>query len=321
MKKKMIGIDIGGSTIKIGVLNEEGLILEKWEIKTRKENDGDNIVDDIWSSISSKLSANTIKSYVLGIGVGAPGFVDKELGLVYEAVNIGWKNFQLGKHLRMLSNLPVFIENDANLAALGENWIGSGNQVQNLIAVTLGTGVGSGIIVNGSVLSGYNGTAGEIGHIIQDPKGFQCNCGRVGCLDTIASARGIVNQAIDSIPNAPSSNLSNYLIEKKTITAKDIFELASSGDELCQNVIARTTNYLGYALASAATIINPSKILIGGGVSKAGNQLLFPVREAFQRYSLKRISEACEIEIAKLGNDAGIIGGGYLVKENITMKI
>lgn len=321
MGKKIIGIDIGGSTVKIGLLNANGDILDKWEITTHKINGGKSIVDDIWNSINNKLSAKQIQEKTLGIGVGAPGFVNQETGLVYEAVNIGWVNYELGKKMRDISELPVFVENDANLAALGENWKGAGNQERYLIVVTLGTGVGSGIIVNGSILSGHNGTGGEIGHIIVEPEGFDCNCGRVGCLDTVASAEGIVNQALDRIGDNSTSALANYLRNKRKITAKDIFDLAHQGDKLCKEVIDHTSELLGQALANAATLINPSKILIGGGVSKAGEQLLLPVEKVFQRHSLGRIGRSCEIKMASLGNDAGIIGAGFLVKQNLNKSI
>ena len=313
MDKKIIGIDVGGTNIKIGLLNKNGDILYKWNIPTNKETNGVNIVDDIWRSISSKLPALLINNQIMGIGVGAPGFVDKKQGLVYEAVNIGWLNYELSKQLNAYSNLPVFIENDANLAALGENWKGAGNRVDNLIVVTLGTGVGSGIIANGSILNGYKGTAGEIGHITVEPDGSTCNCGRVGCLDTIASGTGIVNQAIEQISKSPTSALGVYFLEKGSLTAEDIFYFANMGDAICENVIKRTADALGYILANTATIINPSKILIGGGVSKAGNQLLNLVKKSFQKFSLPRISENCNVELATLGNDAGILGAAYLV--------
>ncbi|GGP12068.1 ROK family glucokinase [Oceanobacillus neutriphilus] len=316
--KKMIGIDIGGTSIKIGLINNKGSIMKKWEIKTNREINGRYIIDDIWNSIELNLSNELTTNEILGLGVGAPGFVDKKTGLVYEAVNLGWKNYPIGKRLKEISNLPVFIENDANLAALGENWIGAGKQAEFLIAITLGTGVGSGVIVNGSILSGANGTAAEIGHIIYDSNGVLCNCGRVGCLDTIVSARGIVNQLLDKKEGNGSGSIWRNLVCKEHITAKDVFEYASKGDKDCQEVITKTTDILGKALSDVATIINPSKILIGGGVSKAGSQLLDPVIKAFQKYSLHRINEACEIKIAELGNDAGIIGAAFLVKENFT---
>lgn len=317
MKNKMIGIDIGGSTIKIGLLNLMGEIIKQWEIDTIGKNGGESIVSDIWASLLKELSSTLIEREVIGIGVGAPGFVNVKAGVVYEAVNIGWQNYNLIDEFRTYSDLPIFIENDANLAALGENWLGAGKQAEYLLAVTLGTGVGSGIIINGKIVSGFNGTAGEMGHIIQQPNGYQCNCGRTGCLDTIVSARGIVKRTIDQLHQFPESTIHTYLKESEKITTKVIFEQARNKDELCHHIIEETADYLGYALASAATIVNPSIILIGGGVSKAGEQLIKPVKKAFRQYSLERIYENCEIKATELGNNAGIIGAGYLVYSSV----
>lgn len=317
MEKVLIGIDIGGSTIKMGILNTSGQILQSWEIKTQKDNKADNIVADIWSSINGKLPAHTIKNNVLGIGVGAPGFVDKKSGLVYEAVNIGWKNFDLGKSLKGISNLPVFVENDANLAALGENWKGAGDNADNIIVITLGTGVGSGIIVNGAILSGYNGTASEIGHITVNPQGLNCNCGKKGCLDTIASGPGIENKALEMIAKYPSSDLAKFYKMNNGITAKDVFDLARNENELCENIVNNMGKELGCSIATVATIINPSKVLIGGGLSKAGDQLLNAVKPSFKKYVLPRIYDSCKLEIAKLGNDAGIIGAANLAIKSL----
>jgi len=313
----MIGIDIGGTTIKIGFINHDGKILYKWEIPTNIGNQGDSIVDDIWASITDRLSKQKNESEIIGIGVGAPGFVNQQTGIVYEAVNIGWKNFNLRDELQRLSNLPVFIGNDANLAALAENWKGSGNQSKDVMLITLGTGVGSGIIANGDILNGTNGTAAEIGHIIADPNGYPCNCGRVGCLDTIASATGIVRQAMDKIAEHPNSALASHYQKHGKLEAKDVFNLAQDGDITSESVINRTTDILGFMIGSAATIINPSQIIIGGGVSKAGEPLLEKIKKSLRKYTLPRINDCCEVKLSQLGNDAGIIGAAYLVKSNL----
>lgn len=312
-----IGIDIGGTAVKIGFINKDGDILRKWEIPTNKENQGEHIVDDIWNSIRSQLNELQNKERVLGIGAGAPGFVNKTNGVVYQAVNIGWQDFELKRQLQERSKLPVFVENDANMVALGENWRGSGNNANDLIAITLGTGVGSGIIANGEILSGVNGTAGEIGHTIADRDGYLCNCGRMGCLDTIASATGIIHQAMDKVNENPNSELAIFYHQNSTLTAKDIFELAAKSDKTCKDIIDRIADILGLVIANAAAVINPSKIIIGGGVSNAGDALLNPVTASFKKYSLPRISNECDVRIARLGNDAGIIGAAYLVKQKI----
>ncbi|MCF3944124.1 ROK family glucokinase [Oceanobacillus alkalisoli] len=315
MGNKLIGIDIGGTSVKIGVLDINGSIIQKWEIKTRKENKGINVVSDIWKSINAELTWNEINNEVIGIGVGAPGFVSQQTGMVYEAVNIGWKNYRLKEKLQSLTNLPVFVENDANLAALGENWKGAGNNTNDIIVITLGTGVGSGIIANGELLSGINGTAGEIGHIIVDRNGLPCNCRRRGCLDTIASGPGVVYKAMKVIEKYPTSDLAKFYESEGDITSKDVFQLARKGNQLCQGIVKDITDILGYAIAAVSSVTNPSKILIGGGLSNSEEQLLDAVNISFEKYSLPRVFQSCKLEIAKLGNDAGIIGAAYLVKK------
>lgn len=316
MSKMILGIDIGGTAIKIGLVTESGEIFEKWEIPTNIDNQGANIASETWESVKEKLVVHNIdQGDLIGIGIGAPGFIDTDTGFVYKAVNIGWENLDLAGQFKELADLPVYVANDANVAALGENWKGAGSQAQNVIAVTLGTGVGGGIIANGSILSGSNGTAGEIGHITVDPNGYMCNCGRKGCLETITSATGIVRQAKDLIEANPESELAAFYQENNDITSKDIFERASKGDDLCQTIVENTADVLGLTIANIATIVNPSKILIGGGVSKAGDQLISLIDKYYKQYALDRLSQDCEIKVAELGNDAGIIGAASLVKD------
>lgn len=315
----LLGVDIGGTIVKIGLLNHQGDFLNKWEIPTNKDDNGAGIAEDIWESVISTLS-NEQMDRVIGIGVGAPGFINQETGIVEEAVNIGWKNYHLSDELQRLSNLPVFVENDANLAALAENWKGSGQSAENLLFITLGTGVGGGVIVSGELLSGTNGTAGEIGHILVEPNGYTCNCGREGCLETIASATGIVRLATDSLSEHPDSRLAVRYNEHGQLEAKDVFELAGNGDEASQRIIDRVTDVLGFAMANIALTINPSQILIGGGVSKAGKPLLSKITAAFKKHALPRVSDCCDVNLAQLGNDAGMIGAAYLVKKQILDK-
>ncbi|HLS08033.1 ROK family glucokinase [Lentibacillus sp.] len=322
MGKMIIGVDIGGTTIKIGIIDNIGNILDKWEVPTNSTNAGTSIISDIWKSVSASLDQNNMtKEAIEGIGIGAPGFIDMDSGHVFEAVNIGWKNTPLSEELRTVSELPVFVTNDANAAVLGENWKGAGGNAKNLVALTLGTGVGGGIIVNGDIMNGESGMAGEIGHTTVDPDGILCNCGRRGCLETIASATGMVRQAKAKMEQNPESRLVSRYNASGRITAKDIFELGDEGDVSCKEIIAYTADVLGLAVANAATIINPSKVLIGGGVSRAGVQFIELIEDAFHRYALPRVSNVCELKSAKLGNDAGIIGAAFLVKqkmENLT---
>jgi len=318
MEKVMIGVDIGGTAVKIGFITESGDIITKWEIPTNTANNGLSIVEDVWTSIEDELGQqNILRENLIGMGVGAPGFIDGESGFVYEAVNIGWKGMPLAERFKKISQLPVFAANDANVAALGENWLGAGQQAKNLLAVTLGTGVGGGVIVGGQIVSGESGTAGEIGHITVDTEGAACNCGRIGCLETITSATGIVRQAMKQIKNHPNSDLAAYYQQAGDITAKDIFERAKLGDALCQQIVEHTADILGFVIANVATVINPSKILIGGGVSKAGADFIEQIDHNFNKYALGRIRSICQVTAAQLGNDAGMIGAAFLVKQHL----
>lgn len=318
MSKKILGVDVGGTTIKIGLLSTDGDIFDKWEIPTNTYHAGSTILSDAWNAITDRLStADILRNEIIGIGVGVPGFVNAHEGIVYEAVNIGWKNINVMEELHDLSGLPVWVANDANTAMLGENWLGSGNQAKNVLAVTLGTGIGGGIIANGDLINGENGTAGEIGHMTIDANGFPCNCGRKGCLETVASATGIVRQAEAAIKQNPGSNLAAFYTEKGEITAKDIFDRAENGDGLCRQIMTYTMDVLGFSLANIATVLNPSKILIGGGVANAGAVLINGIQTFFEKYALPRINESCAIKGAELGNDAGIIGAAFLVKQQL----
>lgn len=317
-KNVIVGVDIGGTTVKIGIIKDNGEIISNWEIETRKSEGSTTVIDDIWSTVQNRLiELNMDTEDVLGIGIGAPGFIDGKKGYIYEAVNLGWRNFSLSDHMNQKSGLPVFVENDANIAALGENWLGAGNEAKDVIAVTLGTGVGGGIIVDGTIINGVSGTAGEIGHITVDPNGYQCNCGRKGCLETIASATGVRRQALEVIKKKPNSKLAKSYEVNSDITSKTVFELANTGDEDAINIVQHTADVLGFVLANLANTLNPSMILIGGGMSKAGDSLLQPVKKFFTTYALSRVSSSCEIKLAKLGNNAGIIGAAYLVKQNM----
>ncbi|WP_042223458.1 ROK family glucokinase [Oceanobacillus manasiensis] len=317
--KWIAGVDIGGTTVKIGIISTDGVIHKKWEINTDKSDGGIHIIEDIWASVNKQLDESGIPlSNVLGVGLGAPGFIDGDTGYIFEAVNIGWKNYDLPKHLKAISGVPVFVENDANVAVLGENWKGAGQQEKNVIAITLGTGVGGGVIANGEILNGANGMAGEIGHMTIEKNGRLCNCGRSGCLETIASATGIVRQAMEYIESDKSSGKLVEHVEKHgVLTAKDIFDYAAQGEEKAISIVNYTTDVLGLMIANMGTLINPSKVLIGGGVSKAGSQLLDKIKESFDKYALERVSSICEMRIAELGNDAGIIGAAFLVKQKV----
>lgn len=305
MKKYGFGVDVGGTTIKIGFFDAQGELQEKWEIDTRTEEDGKYILDDITEQIEKKLAQEGIdKKEVAGIGIGVPGPV-KEDGTVIKCVNLGWGVFNVEQELAQKTNLIVKAGNDANLAALGEMWKGSGKGSEDILLVTLGTGVGGGIIAGGRILTGSNGAAAEIGHIYVNPNEKEtCSCGKKGCLEQYASATGIVHMAQKTLQqedwNTPLKN-------KKDLTAKDIFDAAKQGDEFACRQVDNLGEVLGTALANIACMVNPKMIVIGGGVSKAGQILIDILQKKFMEKSY-HASQNAEIVLAALGNDAGIYG-------------
>ncbi|MFT8929323.1 MAG: ROK family glucokinase [Sporolactobacillus sp.] len=316
-----IGADLGGTTIKMAIIDDSGKMLDKWAIATNTIDNGSHIANDISSSVLKKIEQmNFTHSDIRGLGMGAPGFIDMETGFVYKAVNIGWENYPLKEALEEATGLDVIIENDANMAALGEMWLGAGQGAKNLVCVTLGTGVGGGIIIDGDIVHGVSGMAGEIGHITVAPKdGAPCNCGKTGCLETVSSATGIRRLALEALDYNDSDSLLRDIFEKKgDISAEDVFNCSAKKDSLSEAVTEKAAYYLGYALGAISIVINPEMIVIGGGVSHAGNTLIEPLTKYFKQFSLPRIYEACTIDIAKLGNDAGVIGGAWLAKTKLT---
>jgi glucokinase len=323
-EKLLVGVDIGGTTIKIAFINLHGDIIRSWEIETDKRERGQHIPTTISKSIDQKLNElYQSKNRLIGIGIGAPGPVNKDDGSISVAVNLGWENFPLKDILERETSLPVVVENDANIAAIGEMWKGAGRGATNLICVTLGTGVGGGIIVNGEIVHGANGAGGEIGHITTVPKdGSACNCGKSGCLETVASATGIVRLAQKELCFTDcTSKLRDFYEENQTLTAKKVFDAANEGDEIAKQIIQQVVYHLGLALANLANGLNPEKIVLGGGVSKAGGVLLGPLKEEFISFAFPRVAQGVEIVTATLGNNAGVIGGAWLVKEKLLMNI
>lgn len=305
MKQYGFGVDVGGTTIKMGLFEMSGKLLEKWEIPTRTEEHGKYILDDIAKQVENKLSEKNIsKEAVAGIGVGVPGPV-KEDGTVIKCVNLGWGIFNVTEALSEKTGLPVKAGNDANVAALGEMWQGSGKGSQDVLLVTIGTGVGGGIVIGGKMVAGSNGAAGEIGHILVDSKEKEyCTCGKRGCLEQFASATGIVRMAKKALAE---QEWKTPLRKIENLTAKDIFEAAKQGDAFGENQVEQLGEILGTAIANIACVINPEVIVIGGGVSKAGSILIQVLNKYFMEKSY-HASQNARIVLAKLGNDAGIYG-------------
>ncbi len=314
MSKYVFGVDVGGTTVKIGLFNANGDILDKWEVPTRTANGGEKILPDVADSIKAKIKEKNInKEEIMGVGLGAPGPIDAK-GTVYGAANLGWGTFSIRDTLAELLDLPVKAGNDANVAALGEMWKGGGQGYRNLIAVTLGTGVGGGIIIEGNMLSGTSGAAGEIGHIhVQDGETDVCGCGNTGCLEQYASATGIVRLAKRELAaSSESSILRNRPVEH--LSAKAVFDAVKENDKLAIRVAEKFGEYLGKGLGVVAGVINPEIFVIGGGVSKAGD-ILFKFIKPYYDETVFRGCKDVEFALATLGNDAGICGAAKLVLE------
>lgn len=314
MGKYVFGVDVGGTTVKLGLFDIEGNLLDKWEIPTRKENGGELILVDTAESIKAKMSEkDMLKKDVVGVGLGAPGPIDGE-GTVYGAVNLGWGTFSIRDTLAELLDLPVKAGNDANVAALGEMWKGGGQGCKNLIAVTLGTGVGGGIIVNGEILTGAVGAGGEIGHMhVEDNETERCGCGNTGCLEEYASATGIVRLAVRALHSCEEPSVLRDVPEEE-LSAKKVFDAVKDGDGLAVKIAEQFGEYLGKGLGVVASIINPEIIVIGGGVSKAG-KILFEYISPYFYKTVFRGSSNVKFALATLGNDAGIYGAARLVLE------
>ena len=305
MKQYAFGVDVGGTTCKIGFFETNGTILDKWEIKTNTENNGDSILSDIAQAVDNKLAQEGIsKSDVQGIGIGVPGPVNGE-GTVFRCVNLGWGVLNVAEALGELTGLNVKVGNDANVAALGEAWKGGAAGSTDVVMVTLGTGVGGGIIVNGQMVTGHNGAGGEIGHITVSKSEIEpCNCGQYGCLEQYASATGIVRVARRKLAKSQEETV---LRTNENLTAKDIFDAAKAGDDIAIQLVDEVCGILGGALSNISAVVNPEVIVIGGGVSKAGSILI----ENVQKHFIETSFHACrdtKFALAKLGNDAGMYG-------------
>ncbi len=306
----VFGVDVGGTTVKLGLFDQNGTVIDKWEIPTRTENNGKNILPDIAAGIQAKMAEKSLtKEDVAGVGVGVPGPVDGN-GIVHRAVNLGWAEVDLKRELTaLLDGMLVKGGNDANVAALGEMWKGGGQGHKNLVAVTLGTGVGGGIIVNGEIMTGATGAGGEIGHIhVEDHETEACGCGNYGCLEEYASATGITRLANRALKASDKDSV----LRSGEVSAKTVFDAVKAGDELAIEVARQFGDYLGKGLGVIAGIINPEIFVIGGGVSKAGEVLFDYIRPSFEKTAFHGSRDVI-FALATLGNDAGIYGAAKMV--------
>ncbi len=306
--KVYVGVDIGGMSVKLGIFEGEK-ILKQWAIPTRVKEQ--KIAADIASAVKEGCSELDIPlENILGMGIGVPGNTRPD-GFVYNASNIGWKDYDLGAEIKKELNVPVTVGNDANLAALAEYWVGAGKEYSSFVMLTIGTGLGGGIINEGRIVNGMMGSGGEVGHIPVNPQEtLVCGCGNRGCLEQYTTATAIMRMAREAIEEGslPTS------IESKTPTAKDVLDAAKAGDPLAEKVMDQFANRMGQGMAIIAAVMNPEAFLLGGGVSKAGDYLLDLIRPYYEKYLFKGCTGA-DFKIAVLENDAGIIGAAKLAMD------
>ena len=313
MTKYIYGIDIGGTTVKMGLFDEKGDMLEKWEIVTRKENNGENILPDIVKSIKEKNTEKSIETDdILGIGMGVPGPITED-GRVVKCANLGWGIFSVADEMSKLTGVEkVKVGNDANVAALGEQWRGGGRGFDNIVMVTLGTGVGGGIIMDGKILTGENGAAGEIGHITVNPKEtLTCGCGCKGCLEQYSSATGVIRMAKERLEASDKpSELRKF--DADEIGGKEVFDAYKAGDELAAEAVNEFAIYLGMGLGNVASVVDTQAFVIGGGLSKNGPVVIDIVKEQYKKNVMFALKNT-EFRLAELGNDAGMYGAVRMV--------
>ena len=307
MKPYAFGVDIGGTTVKIGLFSTAGTLLEKWEIPTRTENHGDLILPDVADSIRAKLAEKAIPAdQVEGIGMGVPGPVGSDF-TVYKCINLGWGVFNLKETMnRLLPEIPnVAAGNDANVATLGELWMGGGKGYDSAVMFTLGTGVGGGVVINGKIVAGANGGAGEVGHITVEPnETVPCNCGKHGCLEQYSSANGIVRMGKVMLEQCDTPS---KLREIENFNAKHICDLAREGEPMAASIVERCGEYLGRAMSYVSCTTDPDVYIVGGGMSRAGTIITNTALKYYRKYAF-HVSTGTSIVIAELGNDAGMYG-------------
>lgn len=310
MSKRLYGVDLGGTTVKMGLFDTEGNVITKWEIPTVKDHGGKHILPDIAESIKKNMTENNLsKDDVIGVGIGVPGPVDKD-GVIYKAANLGWGVFSVRNTLSdLLDGIKVEAGNDANVAALGEMWKGGGKGHKNMVAVTLGTGVGGGIIIDGRILTGSTGAGGEIGHIhVEDNETESCGCGNKGCLEQYTSATGVVRLAKRRLAEDDKTSV----LRDEEVNSKTVWDAVKISDSVAIEIANTFGKYLGKGLAAVAGVVNPEIFVIGGGVSKAGEILIDYIKPSYQKYVFNGSREV-KFALATLGNDAGIYGAAKLV--------
>ncbi|KPL22607.1 MAG: hypothetical protein AMJ93_06815 [Anaerolineae bacterium SM23_84] len=315
-KRRAISVDVGGTFTKVALVDTAGKVVRRWQEPSERQIASSDVPQFVVGIVQRVLRDSGLsKEEVVGVCVGIPGVIDRRTQTIISCPNLtNWEGMALGELVEETLGLPTYLEKDANEAALGERWLGAGRGVDDLICFTLGTGIGTGIILNGALYRGSTGGAGEIGHIIVDKDGPACACGNPGCLESYASARAIVGYARDAVQQGRATVLAEMAGgDADAITTETVFTAAKAGDPVAMRIAADAIEYLGVGVASIVNVFNPAMIILGGGMAQAGEQILVPVRQIVRKRARRLLAEHAEIVPAQLGNDAGVIGGAYLV--------
>lgn len=306
------GVDLGGTTVKLAYFDDSGVMLDKWEIPTNTAENGKYILPDIADAIIKYTEDHNIqKEDIIGVGIGVPGAVNNK-GIVAGCDNLGWGHFNVKDALEPLLGLPVVAGNDATVAALGECWKGGGKGYKSMVLVTLGTGVGGGIIIDGKPVHGATGAGGEIGHMVLNRKETAvCGCGKKGCVEQYCSATGIVRLTKLALAER---DIPSVLRNQENFIAKDVFDAANAGDQLAADVLECVYAFMGEFIANICCVVNPEIVVLGGGVSRAGDTLLNGLKRYFSKFAYHACQDT-KFALATLGNDAGAYGAFYLVAE------
>lgn len=308
----VLGIDIGGTNIVVGAVTEDGMTVRGLITEPTGVPDGSDVVVDrilrIAKSVIDRTRAEDREAEIRGVGIGAPGPLNRKKGLVIFTPNLRWTNMPLRDRIGNALKLPASLDNDANCAMLGEHWVGAAKGAMNAVCFTIGTGIGGGIVVDGKLVHGASDVAAEIGHITIDVNGRRCGCGNDGCLEAYASGPAIARRAVEAIEAGAVSAMAGKAGDVSRITAQTVFQCAADGDQLADELVRDTARYLGVGIANMLNIMNPEVVVVCGGVTKAGDHLFVPLRREVMRRAFKPAVEACRIVPGQLEGTAGVVG-------------
>lgn len=321
-KRWIVGVDLGGTNIVVGLVPIEGGEVLGLRVLPTDSHRGakyvvDRIIEMVETSIAEVLQEQkSDRSEIAGVGIGSPGPLDRKAGMVINTPNLGWRNFPLRDLIANAVNLPATLDNDANCATYGEWWLGAGRDVDTLVGLTIGTGIGGGIVLDGEIYHGVSDVAGEIGHMTIDSMGRRCNCGNYGCLEAYASGPAIALRAVEGIQAGVDTILTTMVAgQLDAITAATVYEGVVAGDEYATEIMRETARFLGAGIGTVINVLNPEMVVIAGGVTRAGEHLFGPLRSEVRRRAFRSAEERCSIVSGALPGTAGVIGAAAVFKK------